>query len=786
MSESFPPGAAWASSAVLMGAIFDASPDVIYAKDRAGRMLFANPAALALIGKPLAQVLGRTDAEFLDDQAAATAVMDNDRRIMTTGAACEIEERVPLPDGTERIWLSLKTPHCDADGNVVGLLGISRDITESRQLERLREEAQAKLLASEQRLRLAIDSVGAGAYDWDLRTGALMWDERTRELMGAPAEGAVDLDMFYARVHPDDLGGVRASIEKALADPASGASWRHRYRVTRDDEGFRWIDAAGRLQYDFVDNERRAVRFSGLVFDVTERVESAARLKASEQARKQSENRLLQAMSSSSLGWWELNPATGTVYWSPSARRMFDIDVDDKGQFVLDDPVARFHPEDSTRIFEAINAALDPSGDGHYHIQYRVVWRDGTIHWLDAIGDAHFGERDGKRCALYFSGVLWDITEQRQLLESLREADRQKNVFLATLAHELRNPLAPVRSAAQVLAAEGVEPSQVQWSSQIIQRQVGQMAHLLDDLLDISRITQGKLELKKSNVALGTVVDMAVETARPVIDAKGHALSIELPAGAPTLHADALRISQLLSNLLTNAAKYTDAGGRIALRARIEGEELVMTVSDNGIGFAPDSVITLFSMFAQTEVALSRSEGGLGIGLALVKGLAELHGGTVLARSPGAGQGSDFEVRLPLGATSEPEASIHPVVARTDGTCSILVADDNRDAAESLGLLLEMSGHELTLAFDGRAAFDAAARVRPDVALLDIGMPGLTGYELAAALRAEDWGQRIRLIALSGWGQESDKRRAFEAGFDHHLTKPVDADTLDALLKPLD
>jgi len=317
----------------------------------------------------------------------------------------------------------------------------------------------------------------------------------------------------------------------------------------------------------------------------------------------------------------------------------------------------------------------------------------------------------------------------------------------------------------------------------VIQRQVARMALLLDDLLDIARITQGKLELKAERVKLTEVVDSAVEEVRPLLESKNHQLTVTLPSEELTLNADPLRLSQILSNLLTNAAKYTDPAGHINLSCGVQNGTLCLSVKDDGIGIAPQALTRIFEMFSQIDGAAARSEGGLGIGLALVKGLLELHDGTIEAKSDGLGRGSEFIVRLPLTAAIPSEASVTnvdaPPVARGR---RVMVADDNKDAADTLAMLLELGGHEVRVAHRGRAALELAQTFRPDVAIIDIGMPDLSGYEIAKQLRRESWGTGICLIALTGWGQDDDRQRAKDAGFDRHMTKPVEAWALEELL----
>ncbi|MGH8268699.1 MAG: hybrid sensor histidine kinase/response regulator, partial [Steroidobacteraceae bacterium] len=377
------------------------------------------------------------------------------------------------------------------------------------------------------------------------------------------------------------------------------------------------------------------------------------------------------------------------------------------------------------------------------------------------------------------------IGELRCAEEALREADRRKDVFLAVLAHELRNPLAPIRYAVAMAGKEGRSEAERLQAQGIIERQVGHMGRLLDDLLDVSRITRGTLALRRSAVDLDSIVAAAQESARPLIEARRHTLVVSLPEERIRLVVDPVRIAQVLANLLSNAAKYTDSGGRIELEAGRDGGELLVRIRDNGIGISAEMMPRVFTLFAQASPALERSEGGLGIGLALVRGLVELHGGTISAHSSGAGRGSTFVARLPLGNPAEAEAGEEGAVSSGTETkpLRLLVADDNRDSAATCAALLRTSGHEVLVAHSGGEAFDLACKLQPDALLLDIGMPGLNGYQLAERIRGTAWGERALLIAISGWGQEQDKRRAVAAGFDRHLTKPIDPNRLEPLLQ---
>ena len=379
-----------------------------------------------------------------------------------------------------------------------------------------------------------------------------------------------------------------------------------------------------------------------------------------------------------------------------------------------------------------------------------------------------------------------DVTEQVQGAAALEEANRRKDEFLATLAHELRNPLAPIRQAAMV-AKITQEPARQEWAMGVIERQVGHMALLLDDLLDVSRISRGKLQLRLSQVDLKGVVDAAVETAWPLVEAKKHRLDVRLPDHPVQLSADPVRIAQVLSNLLSNAAKYTDPGGSIELSAEERAGRLLLHVRDNGIGLTADNLEAIFGMFSQVASAAERAQGGLGIGLALSRGLVQLHGGTLQARSDGPGQGSEFTLNLPLPIRTPASAEdTDPAGGRTRDAGRprrILIADDNADALTTMSLLLEMEGHEVHSATDGEQALARAEAVRPDVVILDIGMPRLSGHEAAMRIRATEWGRVPLLIALTGWGQSHDQERARAAGFDHHCTKPVDLELLLALVQ---
>jgi PAS domain S-box-containing protein len=385
-------------------------------------------------------------------------------------------------------------------------------------------------------------------------------------------------------------------------------------------------------------------------------------------------------------------------------------------------------------------------------------------------------------------GTCLDITERKQYEEYLQEADRRKDEFLATLAHELRNPLAPIRNAVNILRKLGSKETAWEQARSMIDRQVTLMARLVDDLLDVSRIGRGKIHLRKERLNLATMVESALETSRPLLTAARHDLTVTLPSQPCYVEGDLVRLAQALANLLNNAAKYTPEGGRISLSVEQDGAQALVRVRDNGIGISQEILPRIFEMYAQADHSWERAQGGLGIGLTLVRNLVEMHGGTVEAHSHGSYQGSEFILRLPLlpalpeQSHPQEQGSMDRPAATTSERLRILVVDDNVDSTESLALLLRLQGHEVRTARDGPSALELAATFRPEVLLLDIGMPGMSGYEVARQTRQMPEVSNAFLVAQTGWAQDEDRRRALEAGFDHHLVKPVDFAALEQLL----
>jgi PAS domain S-box-containing protein len=391
--------------------------------------------------------------------------------------------------------------------------------------------------------------------------------------------------------------------------------------------------------------------------------------------------------------------------------------------------------------------------------------------------------RDASGVVVGASKIARDISERKRAEQALREAGRRKDEFLSMLAHELRNPLAPIRYALAASKRAGTVEVHRR-TEEIIERQVAHMTRLLEDLLDIARITRGMLEIRKTATELTYILGTAIETARPILNSKQHTLSLDLPRQSVHLEADSIRLAQIFSNVLINAAKYTNPGGHIALRAVTSGEEVEVAIRDDGIGISPELMPRLFDLYAQGREAFGRDEGGLGIGLSLVRGLVILHGGTIQAHSDGPDQGSEFIIRLPIGRPFDkaPEPGFRADTSAGAGL-SVLIVDDNRDAAEMCAALLEMSGHHVQRAYSGAEALERAHALRPDVLLADIGLPDIDGFELAQKIRTSTWGSGIVLIAITGWGREEDQHRAVASGFDYHLTKPASAESIESILR---
>jgi PAS domain S-box-containing protein len=619
----------------LLRAFTEAVPGVVYAKDREGRLLLGNRGVSDLLGRPPGDYIGRTDRELLADPVQAGAVMANDRRIMDTGAAEQVEEEIQRADGSPATWLSTKAPWRDEEGKVVGLVGASLDITDRKHME----EA---LRLSEQRRALALEVAQVGTWTWDIAREVIRMDARTAEIWAAdPAREDYSRESLERRVHRDDWPVVEA----------------------------------------------------------------------------------------------------------------------------------------------ALSAALDPGSDGRVSEEFRLCHPDGRVVWTMTRAQVAFEGAGKERRPVSMIGTVLDVTERRRLIETLEQSDRRKDEFLAMLAHELRNPLAPIGNAAELLRMVPGDPQRVTRAARVISRQVAHMTDMVDDLLDVSRVTRGLVEFEREPVDMRSVAAAAVEQAEPGLQARRHLLAVETNGGPAVVMGDRHRLVQAVCNLLQNAGKYTPREGRIELAVTAAGGQVRIRVADNGMGMEPSLLPHVFDLFTQAERTPDRSQGGLGIGLALVRSIVRGHGGEVSASSAGAGRGSTFEVVLPRLVAEQPPAADGPAPTVAPDRKVLMVVDDNRDAAEALASVLQVLGHDVTVATGGSQALELVDRRADwDAFILDIGMPDMTGHELVGHLRRHVGDRPARFIALTGYGQGHDQQSSQAAGFDHHLVKPADIDRIQALL----
>jgi PAS domain S-box-containing protein len=680
----------------ILKAVTEGTTDAVYVKDLRGRYLMINDAGAHSVGKTVEEMLGRDDEELFPPEMGRE-FREHDRRILAEGKVDTCEE-VANVGGARLIFHSTKGPYRDHHGKVVGLIGISRDITERK----LAEEERARLLA---------------------RAESLREDAETAEKRAA----------FLAE--------VSSILASSMEDQST------------------LLNVAGLAVPEFADS--CSIHF--LKEDGTLECLAVARENGTTQAEVEDfrQSYPLPGMPSPALarvlktGRPELNPEPG------------DLEMEAKG-------AARRHLEILRRLSPSSSMVVPLLAQGR--VLGTLVFNVSLTRRRYGPTDLSFAEEVARRTAL--------AVDSARLYREAHRSNQLKDEFLAMLAHELRNPLAPALNAMEIMKQYPAEDDALRMSRDILERQVLHMARLLEDLLDVSRITRGKIMLRKEDVELGGVVRRAVESIRPLLQQQRHRISVSLPPDAIYLEADPIRIEQVLVNLLNNAAKYTDEGGHLSLSVERAGGEACIKVEDSGRGIPREMLPRIFDLFVQSDRALDRSQGGLGIGLTIVRSLVEMHGGTVEARSDGPGKGSTFIVRLPiLGRLPTVMKDRVASPAEDAGRpLRILVVDDNVDMAQTTALLLNTLGHDVRVAYDGPQALEVAASHRPEVVLLDIGLPGMDGYVVAKELRQRGL-EKSLLVAVSGYGQEEDRRRSREAGFDHHLMKPVEFSNLLLVLK---
>jgi PAS domain S-box-containing protein len=623
-----------------------------------------------------------------------------------------------------------------------------------------RARAEADLRASEKRLKVALAAARMGIWTLDLESGVQRRDENLNRLLGLePVETTQSFEEFLTHIHADDRAAVRGAF---AASTQEGKPLNVEFRAIRPDGSVRWLRDQGDIFGD-----AGARRMAGACVDVTERAEAEARVRASE-------DRLRQILASATdFAILTLDSARNITGWSPGAAAVFGYSEEvmlgrrSDELFIPEDRAAGEPEREAERARREGRAA-----DERWHVR-RGGQRFYASGVLTPLGDGGFVK------------VLRDLTDRKLMEDELRDADRRKDEFLAMLGHELRNPLAPLRGVVETLQRQHVDDDGLAKAHAMMERQVGHLSHLVDDLLDVSRITRGLVELRKEPLDLARVIDQAAEMVAPAVQGRGHNLTLALPHKPLRVEGDSTRLTQVVFNLLNNAAKYTDAGGKIWLTLERDGDRAVVRVRDNGSGMKADLVPKVFDLFTQGERSLDRSQGGLGLGLTLVKRLVEMHGGTVEARSEGIGKGSEFTVRLP--ALREEVAKPSPVRVTRLPTAAvqvdrILVVDDNLDVAESTTWILEGLARETKMAFSGSAALEIAPEFKPDLILCDIGMPGMDGYETCRRLRQLPGLDKTVIAAVSGYGNEDDRRKSMEAGFNRHLVKPIGRTTLEELV----
>lgn len=752
-----------------------------------GQVLSWNPGAERLMQYKPAEIIGQHFSRFYPPDANERGWPVYELEVAKKDGRFEDEGWRIRKDGS-RFWANvIITALRDDHGGLRGFSKITRDLTS-------RKEYEEGLRASDERFRLLVEGVKDYAIFMLNPQGLVTSWNAGAERIKQYSAGEI-IGQHFSRFYTSDAVARGWPEYELKVAQAEGRFEDEGWRVRKDGSQF-WANVVITALRD----ESGTLRgFAKVTRDMTDRKlaeeaarrlleETTARRVAEESAQTIQSQRERLRVTLASIGDAVISTdAEGRIdFLNPMAQKLVGWTEAE----ALNHPLMSvFHIINEESRQPVDNPALRALKDGRVvglANHTLLIAKDGTELPID---DSASPIRDGDGNIVGSVLVFRDIGPLKRANQALRDANRRKDEFLATLAHELRNPLAPIRNVLQVLKLPQLDATIAQESRDVMERQVEHMVRLVDDLLDASRVMRGKIELRREPVELATIVARAVETAKSLIEAQGHRLDIALPADSLRLDADQVRLAQVLGNLLTNSAKYTQPNGQIKLSAQRDGKQAVVRIRDNGIGIAPDMLPHIFELFVQADHSSSRAQGGLGIGLTIVKNLVELHGGSVSAQSEGLGKGSEFEIRLPLAPAIRHEAPGFQAPPRPETASAtghrLLVVDDNKDAALSLAMLLRLGGHEVQIAHDGISALELARSYGPQLVFLDIGMPGMDGYEVARRMRQQPGLENVVLAALTGWGQEQDRRRTAEAGFDHHLVKPIEPMALENLVAQL-
>ena len=782
--------------------------DAVIATNAEGRIEFLNAVAEKLIGVTAAEAVATplVDVFHIVNAETRRPVENPALRALEEGTIIGLANHTVLigKDGTERPIDDSAAPIRDASGELVGCVLVFRDVTE-------RQRAEQAIRRSEQQFRQLADAMPQ--IIWTARPdGQIEYlNRRWTEFTGLPPTA---FDDVWEPLHPDDVEKARqrwaASINSGLPFEMEVRLLDHREQefrwhllravAVRDEGGnvSRWYGSSTEIH-----QQKQAQQSSHYLAEASAALASVVDFEST-----------LQKISNLAVpffaDWAAVDWQRDGVLTRLAVTHQDPQKVDLAQQLMRDYPPkpqakggigAVFRTGQPVILSELTDELLVKGAKDARHLEMMrslglksyicvPLVISGTTLGVLTFATSESGRRyrnDDLALAMDLARRASVAIENTQLYQALREADRRKDVFLATLAHELRNPLSPIRNSLEILKMPHVDSEVAHHARELMERQIHHLVRLVDDLLDVSRVMRGKIELRKERIELATIIARALETVQPLIDSHRHQLHVRLPDESLALPADPVRLSQVVVNLLTNAAKYTQPGGRIEVEATRDGQSAGLIVRDNGIGIPADALERIFDLFVQADHAIVHSQGGLGIGLTLVRNLVELHNGTIEARSAGPGQGSEFIVRLPLSSADSAGADTDATPAQTRPPAAsgfrLLVVDDNQDAANSLGKLLELQGHRVRIAYNGMATLEIVKEFVPDAVLLDIGMPGMDGYEVATRLRQQPALRTTMLVALTGWGQQEDRRRSAEAGFDRHLVKPLDVKVLQGLLE---